>query len=286
MGCLTPEPANGCFRLLPLGRGSPAVEGTVKTSDRSKVGRPSAVAVKRRPGPVSLNRARPQPTRVATSAPRGLHEEAGEADAEELYRLAGKVVCVEQEVENKVEMCASRVRDREAREASRLIPGDSGAQAARGDATLLPERGGHEPGADAGIKEKVKLLRRDWEDMESRNRHGISYDQFAGHVVESHRNRCVVAHSTIVRNGEALTNVQKDRDIGVADLERFLARVHLALDAINLLCGHMGLDDYPGYVRQRRGERRTGRRRGRARQARRRRAARPGSVTAAPAGAG
>ena len=159
---------------------------------------------------------------------------------EELYRLVGKIVCVEQEVANKVEMCVASKRNEAERHAD-MPGGGRGAVAAAGV-----------PGSSARIREKVKYLKYYWGEMESGRRHGVSVEQFVSYIIESDSNRGTVAHSTVVHNDGTLTNVQEDRDSSAADLEGFLRGAYRALDAIDRLCAHMGLDDYAEYVRQRR----------------------------------
>lgn len=204
----------------------------------------------------TINSARPQVAHVAGSMTKGSRGKADGENAEELYRLAGKVVCVEQEVANKVEMCVASRRNAKGREAGDA-QGDGVTRA--GDAEPpIPSPGGSAPtdvpGSRAETREKVKYLKYYWKEMRTRWRLYVSEGQFASYVIDSYSNRCAVAHSTIVGDGRALTNVHEGRDFGVSDLEGFLGRTYRALDAINMLCKYMGLDDYAGYVRQRRVE--------------------------------
>ena len=175
-------------------------------------------------------------------------------DADELYRLAGRIVCVEQEVANKVEMCVASKRN----EGDRRARAAQGGGADGGEARIAPP--GHDAGApsdvpdnSARISEKVKYLKYYWREMRAGWQHGVSEDQFAGHVIEADASRAIVAHSSIVHNDGTLTNVQRGTNCGVEDLEGFLRGVYRALDSINMLCEYMGLDDYAGYVRQRQG---------------------------------
>jgi len=177
-------------------------------------------------------------------------------DVEELYRLAGKIVCVEQEVANKVEMCVASRRGEVDRHAGARTPGGTGAGAGDAEpALLLPGQGGAPAGIPdnrARTKEKVDYLKYYWRRMAA-GRHGeVGEDRFANYIAESDRNRGTVAHSTVVDEGDVLTNVREGKECSRVDLVEFLRHTYLSLDAIDRLCEYMGLDDYAGYVRQRR----------------------------------
>lgn len=173
---------------------------------------------------------------------------------EELYRLAGKIVCVEQEVANKVEMCVASKRNERDRRAA-AVPDDVGAEGTEARKSPLGQDGGEPPAVPdsrARVKEKVKYLKYHWREMRASWRLGVSEEQFAEYVMEADANRAIVAHSTVVHNDGTLTNVQKGTDCDATDLEGFLKGAYRALDSIDLLCEYMDLDDYAGYVRQRR----------------------------------
>lgn len=207
---------------------------------RAQGARTAGAPAKRRPGKSTK-------VRDGAQAIRDPHN----AGAEELYRLVGKIVCVGQEVANKVEMCVASKRNERAREA-RGAPGDDVGVSAKPAAPFPGQDGaGGVPGSDAGVGKKARYLKYHWREMRKRRRLGVSEEEFAGYVTESGDDRNTVAHSTIVHNGDTLTNVREGIDISAADLEGFLVLTYRARDAINLLCEHMGLDDYAGYVRQR-----------------------------------
>lgn len=216
-------------------------------------------------------------------------------DAEELYRLAGKIVCVEQEVANKVEMCVASRRNERDRYASARIPGDIRPRARDvRPAMLLPGQDGVPadiPDNRARMGEKVDYLKYYWRRMAAGRQGEVGDDKFAGYIAESDRNRDTVAHSTVVRNGGVLTNVREGRECSRADLVGFLEQTYLSLRAIDRLCEYMGLDDYAGYVRQRREERnqakgrRPGRKRGSGARRQGARAASPGRGAPPRAGA-
>lgn len=178
--------------------------------------------------------------------------------AEELYRLAGKIVCVEQEVANKVEMCVALKRNEEGRNAGAEMPtGEPGTEGEEAPSPLPGQDGGAPadiPGKSAEIGKKAQYLKYYWGEMETGRRLGVSGEQFASYIADAGSVRNTVAHSTAVHSDGTLTNVQEGRDLDAADLERFLRRTYRALHFIDRLCGHMGLDDYAGYVRQRREE--------------------------------
>lgn len=189
---------------------------------------------------------------------------AGDGQDAELYRLAGEIVCVEQGVANRVEMCVAHMRNEAHRDASVALQGSHAREAlGAGSVTPLPGRDagapGGIPGRNAGIGEKVRYLRQHWRVMEGRRPRGVSDVQFAGYVMDADASRNTVAHCTVVRYGSGvLTNVREGRECDAAELGRLLGRIHRALGLINRLCAHMGLDDYAGYVRyvRRRGARR------------------------------
>jgi len=56
---------------------------------------------------------------------------------EGLYRLAGEIVCVEQGVANRVEMCVAHMRNEVRRDGSAGMPGDSAREAPKAEAAAL-----------------------------------------------------------------------------------------------------------------------------------------------------
>jgi len=174
-------------------------------------------------------------------------------DADELYRLAGKIVCVVQEVANKVEMCVASKRNERDRYAR--VSQDSDGARSREPRMPPPGQGTGAlvdvPDNNASIKEKVKYLKYYWREMRVRWQYGVSEEQFASYIIGSDGNRNIVAHSTVVHNDGTLTNVQKGTDYRVEDLERFLSEAYRARDSIDRLCEYMDQNDYAAYVRQR-----------------------------------
>lgn len=182
---------------------------------------------------------------------------AGGGREGDLYRLAGEIVCVEQGVANRVEMCVAHMRNEVHRDASAGMPGGR----ARGAPGAWPPPGHGAgapdgiPGRSAEIGEKVRYLRYHWRVMEGRRPRGVSDERFASYVMGAEAGRNTVAHSTVVRHGSGvLTNVREGREFGAAELGGLLGRIYRALGYMDRLCAHMGLDDYAGYVGQRRAE--------------------------------
>ena len=188
---------------------------------------------------------------------RGAARPRGEARSDgdrELYGLAGEIACVAQEVANRVEMCVASKRHERDRLSNANMPGADRPKAVVEAEVPLPGRNVGEPvgipGSRARMGEKADYLKYHWRRMSAGRQGEVDEDRFAAYVTGSDAARNTVAHSTASRAGGALINVREGRKCGKADLEEFLGRAYLALDAMDRLCLHMGLD-YDEYVRQR-----------------------------------
>lgn len=163
----------------------------------------------------------------------------------ELYRLVGAIVCTEQEIANKIEMCVERLRDAQAD--SRGISGSvmGGTAMRHTPETRVPER-------KENIKKKANCLKPYWLMVETGSSR-ISGEEFARRVTDSEQSRDTIAHSVIVRGGDTVKNLRWGAEYKKADLERSLEGIRRTLLLVNRLYLHFGLGDYDEAVRRARG---------------------------------
>lgn len=160
---------------------------------------------------------------------------------DELHRLVGRIVAVDQEVVNKVGMCVASGERRGAR------PGPGAEPAPRPDGAKRPRR----------VEENVKLLELYWNEMVGVDPDAASYADFANHVRGSHQGRNMVAHGAVARREGAIKNVKERRVYMREDLEAQLGLTLRAREDVNRIYRHLGLADYEEYMEAVRGVRGT-----------------------------
>lgn len=164
----------------------------------------------------------------------------------EMYRLVGAIVCTEQEVANKIEMCVEHLRN--AQEESHGMPGSvmGGTTMQHTPETRVPEK-------KENIEKKANCLK-PYRLRAETGLYRISGEEFVRRIMDSENNRNTIAHSVIVRGGGTVKNLRWRAEHTKEDLERSLEGIRCTLLLVNRLYLHFGLEDCDEVVRRARKE--------------------------------
>lgn len=163
---------------------------------------------------------------------------------DELCLLVGRIVSTDQEVANKLEMCAEVGGRRQGSE-TRHING-TGVQTPPDIESI--SRSIHARKHKRSTKKGVMDLEFYWEEVMVVDQTAVSFEEFASNVEKSHNERNVIAHGAVSFREGAIKNVRMGKAYARDDLVDRLRLATCALRDINKIYVHFGLIDYDAYL--------------------------------------